>query len=164
VLSGSRALDEVLERSSKHNLEILGTGAPPSNPVEILHSHHASKLFDELNSSRDFVVIDSAPVLSVADSLFLGAMVDGVVLVVRANGTRRDAVARSREQLVQSGAKILGGILEGASARARRRRSISLSGDGRGMVGHPPSSPPRRGDQQHRIQERSPQKARPRSP
>jgi polysaccharide biosynthesis transport protein len=123
VLSGTNTLDEALRLSSIRNLELLGAGAAPSNPTEILHSKKTASLFRELASSMDFVVIESAPALPVADSLVLGAVVDGVVLVARANETRRDAVAKSREQFMRSGAQVLGGVLEGARPETARLNS-----------------------------------------
>lgn len=121
VLTGSRSLEDVLRRSSVRNLELLGTGPAPVNPTEILHSKKTPQLFKDLGSSMDFVIIDSAPALTVADSLVLGAIVDGVVLVAKANDTTREAVARARDQFERSGAQVLGGVLESARVGTARR-------------------------------------------
>lgn len=113
---GGAAVNDVLRPSSVRNLHLLGTGTAPSNPTQVLHSKHTAQLLKDLGSQTDFVIIDSAPALPLADSLVLGAIVDGVVLVARAFETRRDAVGRARDQLERSGAHLLCGVLEGARA------------------------------------------------
>jgi Mrp family chromosome partitioning ATPase len=77
----------------------------------LVHSERTRDRIAELRSSFEFVVID-APAVSVCnDALALGQWADGVVLVLRAGSTRRHLARRLTEELVASGVKVLGAIL-----------------------------------------------------
>src|SRR5207253_8192622 len=86
-------------------------GPVPSRPAEMLQSDQMGELLDGLRKDSDFVLIDSAPALVVADALALAPMVDGVLLVADAEDTHRAAVTAARDQLEQVGAKIFGAVL-----------------------------------------------------
>lgn len=89
----------------------LGTGPRPGEASEFLGSSRAAEIFSELRERFDIVLIDSPPLLAVADSLVMTAYSDGVVLVVRQGSTRRRSLARMRELLEQSDAEVIGAIL-----------------------------------------------------
>jgi Mrp family chromosome partitioning ATPase len=75
-------------------------------------------LLAELAAHADIVIIDSPPVTSVVDAIVLSQMVDGVVMVLRANKTRRDTALRALETLRQVGAPVIGAILNGVAYRS----------------------------------------------
>jgi capsular exopolysaccharide synthesis family protein len=81
-------------------LSYLPAGPQPPNPSELLSSLQMRKLLDQLALSYDYVLIDSPPVLLVADALELARHVDGVVLVVRRNNATTDD-ARELRALVE---------------------------------------------------------------
>lgn len=70
-----------------------------------------STLLEELTAEADFVLLDSAPVLDVADSLTLGSIVHTVLLVTDAQVTSRSALHRARRELEQVGASVVGAVL-----------------------------------------------------
>jgi non-specific protein-tyrosine kinase len=72
-------------------------GSSLANPVALLSSKNANDLLHRLRAEFDFVVIDTPPVLPVADSHILAGLVDGVIIVVRARHTRREAIALGLE-------------------------------------------------------------------
>jgi polysaccharide biosynthesis transport protein len=90
------------------NLSIIPCGPIPPNPAEILSSPAAGQLLQRLRSEFDYVLVDSPPLLSVADSRILATMTDAVVMVVRADSTPYDVVRRARALLYSAGARILG--------------------------------------------------------
>jgi Mrp family chromosome partitioning ATPase len=59
----------------------------------------------------DHVIIDTPPVLSVTDAVSLSSDVEGVLMVVRAGNTRRDALRRMQDLLAQVNARMLGVVL-----------------------------------------------------
>lgn len=59
----------------------------------------------------DYVLIDTAPLLNFADGTLIARMADGVVIVVRAEVTRRHLLLRARNQLEQAGVKVIGAVL-----------------------------------------------------
>jgi capsular exopolysaccharide synthesis family protein len=75
--------------TSHPNLHFLGVGSLTPNPAELLHSHCLPEWLTFCRERFDVVIIDSPPLLPVADGLLLGAHVDGLVLVVREGVTAR---------------------------------------------------------------------------
>jgi capsular exopolysaccharide synthesis family protein len=90
------------------NLFVVPAGPLPPNPVALFASNGFSETLTMLKRTFQFILIDSAPMLSVADTQVASSKVDGVILVVRAGETPRDIVTRTRLQLQRSGASILG--------------------------------------------------------
>jgi capsular exopolysaccharide synthesis family protein len=117
-------------------LDLLTSGSVPPNPAEILTSDAMRELLREASATYDYVVVDSPPVISVADATLIAPLMDGVVVVVDASRTRRAQLANSVRILQGSGARILGVVLNKAKV-ARRRRSYyaedaAVEGDARG--------------------------------
>ncbi|NWG13121.1 MAG: polysaccharide biosynthesis tyrosine autokinase [Acidobacteria bacterium] len=93
------------------NLFVLSAGPTPPNPVALLSAPRLSECLAALKQEFQFVLIDGAPVLSVADASILASKVDGVILIVRAGVTPKEVVARANLSLVRSRASILGAAL-----------------------------------------------------
>jgi capsular exopolysaccharide synthesis family protein len=96
-------------------LYVLPSGELPGNPTEMMGSQRLDKLLHELAQQVDLVLVDSPPVLAVADAITLAPTVDGVLLVLKAGSTRREAAQRSVESLQQVGANVVGVVLNGMS-------------------------------------------------
>lgn len=90
------------------NLSVVPCGPIPPNPAEVLSSPLTADLLRRLRTQFEYVLVDSPPLLSVADSRILATLVDAVVLVARAHATPYDVVRRARTLLYGSGARILG--------------------------------------------------------
>src|SRR6185436_11555553 len=103
-------------------LELLPSGIKPHNPGSLLGSRHMKKLLEEAKERADLVLIDSPPVLAVADCLPLTAQVDGVLLVTRFGTTQRRSALRAKETLEKVGANLIGVVVNGLSARETRRQ------------------------------------------
>ncbi|MFN2490359.1 MAG: polysaccharide biosynthesis tyrosine autokinase [Actinomycetota bacterium] len=110
VLIGEVDIGEVLEPTEIDNLQLVPSGPVPANPGELLGSDAMSKTLIELREV-DFILIDSAPALAVADTLTLGRLVDAVLFVVDAEHTTRKAVDLASRQLERVHAKIIGAVL-----------------------------------------------------
>jgi capsular exopolysaccharide synthesis family protein len=76
-------------------LTLLPAGPKPPNPAEVLASNRMAELLHQWRQEYDHVIIDSAPILMVSDSLAVAARADGTVLVVRLCFTRKKAIMRS---------------------------------------------------------------------
>jgi capsular exopolysaccharide synthesis family protein len=110
LLEGS--LDGRLMPTAEEALQILRSGAaPPANPGELVGSRRMQSLLEELAQDSDLVLIDSPPVLLVADASSLASMVDGVLLVLNAGQTRRQEGVRAMESLRQVGGRVVGVVL-----------------------------------------------------
>ena len=87
-LAGLAAFEECsFKHSTFEKLTILPSGTIPPNPQELLASSKFSQFLDQLKSQYKFIVIDTAPVLPVSDSLVLGKVVDVLLVAVKAGST-----------------------------------------------------------------------------
>ena len=109
VLAGEATLRQAMKEVAK--VRLLLSGPIIANPSEVLQSEQMGEVLDQLKEIADFVIIDSAPVLVVADALALAPRVDGVLLVADAQATTRGAVTGARNQLEQVGAVLIGAVL-----------------------------------------------------
>lgn len=121
-ISNNRGLSDVIIDRDKLNkciqkrteyLDILTAGKIPPNPSEMLGSQAMSSLLDELSNVYDVIILDSPPVLAVTDAQILSTKVDGTVLVVRAEKTKKDTVLAAKGVLDKVNANILGTVLNG---------------------------------------------------
>jgi Mrp family chromosome partitioning ATPase len=78
------------------------------------------RALDEMGKVYDMVIFDGAPVLPVTDSVVLAALLDGVILLARADVSAKDAVRRATEHLASVKAPLLGVLLNALDLRKRR--------------------------------------------
>ncbi len=105
-------IKDVLRNTKEGNLTVLTTGTLPPNPTELLASEKMDQFLDEAKKSCDLVVIDSSPFI-VADAAIMAAKVDAVLWVVRAGHTRRSHIKAMKEQVMRTGARIVGVVVNG---------------------------------------------------
>lgn len=108
------------------HLHVITAGTPPPNPADLLGSERMRALIEALEGQADIVLIDTPPVLAVADAIALTSLTDGVLLVADAGRTRRTAARQAVEKLRQVDANVLGVILN----------RVSPAGSGYGMYGY----------------------------
>lgn len=118
VLAGEKELRQVLQQPRDiTNLRILNSGPVPGNPSELLTSQRMQKVIADLRDEADIVLIDGPPILTLADSLVLSRLSDGVLFVAHAHKTRKSTVDQSRQQLAQVNAVLLGSVLNNLDPR-----------------------------------------------
>jgi receptor protein-tyrosine kinase len=118
VLLGEASLDEAMQMVSP-NLWLLASGRPSVRPAELLQSHAMPELRRREREHFDFLIVDCPPVLGLADTLAIAPFVDGVLLVARAERSKRGAVIHAVDQLEQVGAKLVGGVLNDVALSRR---------------------------------------------
>jgi capsular exopolysaccharide synthesis family protein len=119
VLIGQEELKKALRPvADTPELALLGTGPIPPNPAELLGSDKAAEIFRLLATDFDIVLIDSSPLLPVADPLVLSGYADAVLMVVMAGLTTRAEVERAFELLAQVNARPTGIVLNKATRRS----------------------------------------------
>lgn len=111
VLAGTARLDEVMFNIDVPNLSFIASGAAPQQPVELLDSPKMTDLLSTLRGMFDLVIVDTPPIISVTDSGILGAMCDGVLMVIQAGRTQRGMIRHAQELLHQAHAKVIGHVL-----------------------------------------------------
>ena len=107
---GSRVkLSEFVQQTGIPNLSLLAGGSGGQAPL--LFSGRLKEIFRELRETYDFVLVDTPPLLQIADARVLGKLSDSVILIVRAGKTDRDAALLSLERLHEDGVTLLGTVL-----------------------------------------------------
>ena len=119
VLKGEIDLqDAMIPASNVDGLLVLPSGPPPPNPAELLSSKATQGLLETLAKFVDTVVVDSPPLLPVADSAVLAGYAHATILVVTARSTTRRSLHRSLEMLAQVNAPLEGILFNGVGREA----------------------------------------------
>lgn len=104
---------ENIYRLDNSGFWFLPAGAPPENPLELMQSGRLAGLLDRLAGWFDWIVIDSPPVLPLADTSVWSKMVDGTLLVVREGTTQKRQLQSGLQAIDQ--AKLLGVVLNSSN-------------------------------------------------
>ncbi len=113
---GKAGLESLIDRPGIDNLFLLPSGHQPPNPTEFLSAQAVSNFLADVRKRFDYVVLDCAPILPVADPTILGARVDGTLVIVRVGSVARAALRRAKALLEATRARILGVCLTGVKA------------------------------------------------
>jgi polysaccharide biosynthesis transport protein len=109
VISSDLDWSNVIERSPlEDNLYVLSAGAIPPDPVRLLASQKMQDLMSDLQSSFDFVIYDTPPIVGFADANLLAANTSGMVLVAGLGKMKRTVFQQALEELQVSGTPVLG--------------------------------------------------------
>jgi capsular exopolysaccharide synthesis family protein len=95
---------------------ILPAGSASGNPLELLQSRKLSIVMDQLSTLFDWIVIDSPPVLPLADTSVWSRLADGILLVARQGTTEKRQLQRGLEALDQK--KLIGALLNCSQSSA----------------------------------------------
>jgi polysaccharide biosynthesis transport protein len=115
--NGTITLDSVVRPSTVPGLYVLPGGSEPANISKLLHSTHLDNLIELARSQYDFVLIDSPPMMGMADARLLSRNADGVILISRAGETSPEQLGEARERLADDGTPVIGTILNGCNLR-----------------------------------------------
>jgi capsular exopolysaccharide synthesis family protein len=114
-LSGNAKLNTVIQKLKVPGVSLLSSGAVPENPSELISSYRMKEMLQSVSQRYDHILIDSAPLVSLADTVILSTLVDGIILIVHAGKINRDAVRRARQELSNVGVSVSGVVLNNAS-------------------------------------------------
>jgi capsular exopolysaccharide synthesis family protein len=103
--------ENVIVSIPDYNISVIPSGPLPPDPAELLGSAKMYRILEVLSRNYEFILIDSAPILSVTDSHVLSTMVDATMLVTQANKTTYDLVKASVKLLKKLNAHLLGSVL-----------------------------------------------------
>lgn len=114
LMSGRLSLDHAIRATSAAGVSVLGAGALPKNPSELLASERMKTLLHTLKRRYSYVVLDTPEATTTSDASLLGAVADGIILVVRLVTTPRQYVEQTYNMLESLGGNVLGTCLTGA--------------------------------------------------
>ena len=111
-LEGKAEMEDILRvPPDTKGLTVITSGATPTRPADLLASPRMGQLLDWLSESFQYIMIVTPPILAVADSTVLSRMVEGAILVARANRTTRDVLLAAHRQIIQAPLKFLATVL-----------------------------------------------------
>lgn len=111
VLAGHKPVEAALQYPRGEGIAVLTAGAIPPNPSELVNSPQFMKLIEELATKFDVVLIDSAPVLGIADAIILSSEVDATVFVIEAGRNTVRGATNAIQRLRRGGDRIAGALL-----------------------------------------------------
>jgi capsular exopolysaccharide synthesis family protein len=117
VLLGSEKVSAVIQNSTTPGLWHISAGTHAARSADLLGSERLPPLISSLSEAFDWVIVDSAPVLAVADTSFVARAVSAVLLVVDADATKRETVQAAIERLEALHARPIGVVLNRADLR-----------------------------------------------
>lgn len=114
--------------SGSPGLDLLLCGPVPPNPAELLSSKSMGAFINAAKSEYGFVILDSSPLLTLADSRILAALVDGVLFVVKSSATPREQVMQSQISIRSAGANLIGVVLNNVSLHTNGYYGLGMYG------------------------------------
>jgi non-specific protein-tyrosine kinase len=96
------------------SLRLLTSGPLPPVPSQLLASKRMLQIITQLTSLAEIVIFDVPPIITVNDASLLASQVDGVLLVVKAGGTKREHVQAAKDRLEKVNARLIGSVLTNA--------------------------------------------------
>ena len=112
-LRGERKLSEVVYKFNGSGLWVLPAGRAPENPLDLMQSGRLPELLDRLGEFFDWIVIDTPPVVPVADTTFWMKLADGVLVVIREGFSEKKTVERALDSFDR--AALLGVVVNSCS-------------------------------------------------
>ena len=110
-LQGSISAEQAIYRLDSLGIYIAPAGNVASNPLELLQSGRLATIMEQFDTWFDWIIIDSPPILPLADISVLSRVADGVLLVTRAGVTDKEQLKRGMEAIESSSSKVLGALI-----------------------------------------------------
>jgi succinoglycan biosynthesis transport protein ExoP len=111
ALQGTEPIRRFVTSLSRPNLWLLSCGAQVEGMHSMMKSDRMRALLPELQREFDYVLIDAPSMDSGEDSVLLGRDAEGVILVLRANSSRRESARRAVRNLENANVRVLGAVL-----------------------------------------------------
>lgn len=108
VMANQVSLRDAVVSAGTPNFYFLDTEPNIPNPADILSSRAYARLVDEACDMYDYVLFDTPPVGTFVDAAILSRLVDGVIMVIKIGGAKRDEIVAAYDQLNKAEAHIIG--------------------------------------------------------
>jgi capsular exopolysaccharide synthesis family protein len=117
ALTWGESIASLAQPTHVPNLFVVPSGTPPPNPAELVASARMRELIAEAQDLFDLVVLDTPPIISVADPVAISAQCEGVIVVVRASTVPLEVIRRAISQIAAVQARIIGIVLNRVNLR-----------------------------------------------
>src|SRR6266404_1346232 len=123
VLRSSNPIDEcgllqIVRHTDVAGLDLLPSGTTRESPSHLLYSPRVAELLHRLEEEYDLVLVDSPPMMQLADARVLGRVADGVVLVIRSGRTTLGLAQLAVQRFAEDGTRVLGTVLNSWDPRS----------------------------------------------
>ena len=116
-LAGQISLNEGIFNTSIDGLDVLTRGKTPPNPSELLEHQRFQDLVESLSATYDLIILDTPPVLAVADATIIGQKAANALVVCRFDKSSKREIQHATERLTSNGTRITGAVLNGIEKR-----------------------------------------------
>ena len=134
LLSGETALEEVIQEDQSSGAHLISAGESVAHGANLLGSESMKKLLSTLAQSYDYVIIDTSPLLAVADSLVLARSPDKIVFLTRWVETRRETAISGLRQVIDAGGDVAGVLLTMVDVKEHAQYGFGDSGSYTGQI------------------------------
>ncbi|GAL88704.1 GumC family protein [Jejuia pallidilutea] len=118
LVNKEHKLSTYLQETDLHeNLMVLPSGTIPPNPAELLHSNRLGDMFSELKQDFDYVIVDTAPALLVADTFLINKYADLTLYITRADFTEKKLMDFTKDAVQKGKLKNINFVLNGVAHR-----------------------------------------------
>jgi Mrp family chromosome partitioning ATPase len=111
ALQGTEPILHFARTMSRQNLWLVSCGSAPEAALPLLNTDRMRKRIAELRASADYVLIDASAMNVSNDATALAAAADGLVLVLKANSSRRETLRKEVHDLQAAHVRVLGAVL-----------------------------------------------------
>ncbi len=144
LLRGEIEPDEAIQSVDQDGLSVISAGKINQETLRVLAQEGTEVVLEQLKKQFDFIVIDSAPVLPVTDSLLIAQKVDSVLFSIRRDISRQGKVAAACQRLLMLGVPVVGAVVIGLDESSYGYSSpYRTSGYNYGAYGYNYNVPPR---------------------
>jgi tyrosine-protein kinase Etk/Wzc len=116
VLRGTATFANAVQATGQDGLSVLASGAKVADSTELLQSPALVKCLSEAAANYDIVLVDSAPLLPVADTLWLAQLAGTVYVIARYGVTSEGELIETRARLARASVNLQGIVLNGIQA------------------------------------------------
>lgn len=118
LISTQETIQDVVQKTVVDNLDVLTSGLKSPNPSELLASKRMDNILNELKKEYDLIIFDMPPIVAVTDAQIMASKVDGTLLVIREEVSKKEPLYKARDLLKMVNANVLGAIYHGAKNAA----------------------------------------------
>lgn len=115
ILLGSETMEGCIRKTQVKTLDVITAGPIVPDPARLFHFRAMKELLDQARTKYDRIIVDSAPVLTVVDSIVISDWVDGIICVVHGGKTSRMAMIKAKEALLDNVSKVVGVVINNLS-------------------------------------------------
>jgi succinoglycan biosynthesis transport protein ExoP len=114
LLRGETALEDAVASTAIQELKVITAGKVDHLTLRILSQGGMGSLFARLKEQFDFVIVDTSPILPVADGLIIAQQADAVLFSILTDVSRKTKIFAAYQRLTTLGARVLGAVVTGA--------------------------------------------------